>query len=176
MKIPQLKFNHSPLLNELLDTKTVSFRKPFSLEEWPKIYKGLVKITGLQSTDIQLPIYLVNKTGVTQSDPLILGKGDQTIDIFTHEFIHRLLNYSDKQVNFSKLLKPYKKYNLNTQLHISVHAIHKLLYLNILKSPTRLKKDIAWSQIGHPDYKKAWEIVEQMGAEKIVSDLKNSYR
>jgi len=71
--------------------------------------------------------------------------------------------------------KVYPDHNQRTRNHILVHAGHKHLYLNVLKEPRRLTRDIA-SCKDAPDYAKAWEIVEERGYQKIIDEFKARYR
>jgi hypothetical protein len=64
-------------------------------------------------------------------------------------------------------------------LHLPVHAIHKAIYLDVLKAPERLERDIEDCKKFDKkanSYVAAWDYVEKHGYENIIKQLKNSYR
>jgi hypothetical protein len=123
----------------------------------------------------------------TISNPLIIGyqyEADEFVDTLTHELHHVLFTdnttYSsrggdafDEKLDWKKL---YGEGHTNTTLvHIPVHAGLKYIYLDILKEPYRLKRDIKFS-LRYEDYKKAWEYVEQNDYMEIIKKLKQDYQ
>lgn len=124
------------------------------------------------------------------SQPLIIGFGqssDEFVDILTHELFHVL--YTDNQkysnrdkkdtgtdLNNSDWQKLYGKgHSFVTLTHIPVHAGLKYIYLDVLKEPKRLDRDIKQCQ-QWPEYKKAWEYVEKNDYKKILEITKESYQ
>lgn len=122
------------------------------------------------------------------SNPLIISfyyKPDQFIDTLTHELYHNLLTdntaLTTKQ-NRSKrtdLREEWAKmfgsnHSFTTLVHIPVHAGMKYIFLDVFKEPQRLERDI--KHVGKwPDYKKAWDYVEQNDYKAILDKLKSYY-
>ena len=117
------------------------------------------------------------------SDPLVIGirfKPDLFVDILTHELLHRLLTDNQSALPGNKVVDEWRKLFGNhppvTLNHIPVHAIHKSIYLDLLKVPQRLQRDITHCQThGATDYVKAWEYVEEAGYQEVIEQLKKSY-
>lgn len=117
------------------------------------------------------------------SDPMIIGvihKPDLFVDILTHELIHRLITDNVTTPYNAPLLREWKKlfgkqHDWNTLVHIPVHAINKAIYLDILKSPKRLKRDIKRCSKFSVGYKEAWDYVEEYGYQEIIEQLRQSY-
>ena len=106
---------------------------------------------------------------------------DLFVDILTHELLHRLLTDNQSALPRNKVVDEWRKlFGQNhppvTLNHIPVHAIHKSIYLDLLKAPQRLQRDITRCQAhGDTDYVKAWEYVEKAGYQEIIEQLKKSY-
>jgi len=59
------------------------------------------------------------------------------------------------------------------QNHILLHAIHKSIYLDILKDKSRLEREKQiLKEIKATDYVRSWEIVEERGHENIINEFK----
>jgi len=121
------------------------------------------------------------------SEPLIIGvrqEPDQFIDTLTHELLHVLLtdNTSMPDLEDTKLLSEWEELfgeqqSFRALVHIPVHAVHKAIYLDVLKEPERLMRDIATCRNRNAtDYLTAWDYVEQYGYKAIIEQLKNSYK
>lgn len=123
------------------------------------------------------------------SDPLVIGvkySPDEFIDTLAHELLHRLFtDNTTLPYKSNVLLEEWQKlfgkdYYFNTLVHIPVHAGMKYIYIDVLKQPKRLRRDIKSSEDnaktwGKP-YVTAWEYVESNGYKEISDQLKNSYK
>jgi hypothetical protein len=116
---------------------------------------------------------------VAFSNPLTISfrcKGDVFVDVLTHELIHVILTDNTSQINLSKWTE--EKFpgitDRKTLNHILVHAIHKEIYINHLKSPERLAYDIEKCQ-AFPGYKEAWDIVEKEGSGELIEMFRKEY-
>jgi hypothetical protein len=95
----------------------------------------------------------------------------QVVDVVTHELIHRLVSfgkYPEKRwgAGMRWLKKLYPKETSNTYSHVPVHAIHGTLYLKLF-SKFRMERDR--DSLKHlKDYRRAWEIVDELGAKKVI--------
>jgi hypothetical protein len=64
-----------------------------------------------------------------------------------------------------------------TLVHIPLHAIHKYIYLDVLKAPERLKREISFlknSPTAGP-YMQAWEYVNERDYREIVDEIRKVY-
>lgn len=118
------------------------------------------------------------------SDPMVIGvmqEPDVFIDTLTHELIHRLLTDNTTIPHETMLLEPWQKlfgknHSFSTVVHIPVHAVHKAIYLDVLKEPKRLERDIANNKkYEAKDYVAAWDYVEKHDYKDIIKELKKSY-
>lgn len=117
------------------------------------------------------------------SNPLVVGviyEPDEFIDILTHELLHRLLT-DNTALPYDTDLKPRwqklfgSNQNFKTLIHIPVHATLKAIYLDILKEPERLERDIEDSKKIGGAYTEAWDYVNEHDYWKIVQQLKDDY-
>lgn len=147
-----------------------------------KILEGLAKITGLDYNQNIIDVYIAPWFSAF-SDPLVIGvtnDPDVFVDVLTHELIHRLLTDNTTLDSETYLVPEWErmfgKHSWNTTIHIPVHAVHKALYLDILKAPERLGRDIAnHKKHGHKDYVTAWDYVEKNDYKQIIEALIKSY-
>jgi hypothetical protein len=118
------------------------------------------------------------------SDPMVIGvvhRPDVFIDILTHELTHRLLCDNTAVPHDLLLLDEWKKlfgknHTFNTTVHIPVHAVHKAIYLDVLRAPKRLERDIITNRKNDAtDYVAAWDYVEKHGYKEIIKKLHKSY-
>lgn len=121
------------------------------------------------------------------SDPMVIGvkySPDVFVDILTHELLHRLLSHNTIVWDSPGLQKLEAwqelfghEHSHKMLVHIPVHAVHKALYLDVLKEPKRLERDKQNVEERHAtDYIDAWHYVDEHGYEKIIDQLKQSYR
>lgn len=118
------------------------------------------------------------------SDPMVIGvmqEPDLFVDTLTHELLHRLLTDNTTIPHETQLLPEWQKlfgrsHTFNTLVHIPVHAVHKAIYLDVLKDPDRLHRDIANNKKNEAtDYIAAWDYVENHDYMEIIEKLKKSY-
>lgn len=118
------------------------------------------------------------------SDPMVIGvvqEPDVFIDTLTHELLHRLLTDNTAIPHETQLLSEWerlfgKQHSFTALVHIPVHAVHKAIYLDVLKQPERLERDIANNKkYRATDYVAAWDYVEKHGYKEIIEKLHKSY-
>ncbi|MGI9027317.1 MAG: hypothetical protein ACR2FM_00515 [Candidatus Saccharimonadales bacterium] len=151
------------------------------------ILTGMCETLGLTFRQNTIDVYIAPWFHAF-SDPLVIGvnqKPDVFVDILTHELLHRLLTDNNSIPFQTNLLKPEwdklfgSSHSFGTLVHIPVHAVHKAIYLDVLKAPERLRRDVEgvedeidWDA---SDYVKAWEYVEKHGYKVIIEQLRESY-
>jgi len=134
--------------------------------------------------DVTLAPYFGHK-----STPLIINfrpEPDRFVDILTHELLHILQTDNNKHQSngpqatldlMGEWGKLFGEHERTTLVHIPLHALHKYLYLDVLKAPERLKRDIEAvrkSETGGA-YTKAWDYVNEHDYVEIVNELRNIY-
>lgn len=134
-----------------------------------RIKEHLKRITHLEFTSKEITCYLNSKAAF--SDPLSLKIEDSNymLDNLVHELIHVLLtnNYKKIEEDIAAFHKKFQNEVFITRIHILIHAVHLLLAQEVF--PERIK-DIQEYSV-NKDYRKAWEIVNNIGADKIVKDF-----
>lgn len=147
-----------------------------------KILHGMCEVFDLEFRHNVIDVYIAPWFNGF-SDPLVIGvtyKPDNFIDLLTHELFHRLLTANTKyDIDKSKRRLQWqvlfgKEHEFKTLVHIPVHAGLKAIYLDVLKEPRRLERDIENSK-RHPGYDLAWDYVEKHGYKEIIQKLKDSY-
>lgn len=96
------------------------------------------------------------------------------IDFFIHELIHNLFIQSSlKQLSsYFRWINhncPYRGSNENVNVHISVHALLKKVFLKFFDEK-RLKEEVEQASF-YPDYKEAWGIVTKIGEDRVLNDI-----
>ncbi len=118
------------------------------------------------------------------SDPMVIGvmqEPDLFIDTLTHELLHRLLTDNTAIPHETQLIPEWerlfgKQHSFTALVHIPVHAVCKAIYLDVLKQPERLERDIANNKkYEATDYVAAWDYVEKHGYKEIIKKLQKSY-
>lgn len=118
------------------------------------------------------------------SEPLVIGvrlEPDHFVDILTHELLHCLLTDNTSKPRDFMLLNEWQKLfdkniSFTALVHIPVHAVHKALYLDYLKEPDRLQRDMqTCKDRDATEYLIAWDYVEKHGYQEIIEKLKKSY-
>jgi hypothetical protein len=173
---------------ELADDKWMEWRvgeyrkawKPFEV----KVLTSMTDILGLSYRQSIIDVYIAPWFGAF-SDPMVIGvmrEPDVFVDTLTHELLHRLLT-DNTDVAHETNLKPVwqklfgKQHSFTTLVHIPVHAVHKAIYLDVLDSPERLKRDKNNDQKQKlTEYSKSWDYVEKHDYKDIVEKLKKSYK
>lgn len=163
---------------------TENYRAAWQAYE-PKILPALKIILGVSFRQSIIDVHTA--PGIRDmSDPLIMNfttDADEFIDRLTHELIHKLLTdntaYSLNDTNKPTWLgdewqKLFGEHDFDTLVHIPVHAMHKHIYLDVLKEPERLARDLASTADSKP-YAEAWKYVKDHDYMKIIADLKKLY-
>ncbi len=193
IKIPEIRFKNGWLLTDAFvayrkeiekfknDNNPPSWEKMMKvIEERKRIWKkhekkiltAMQKLAGLNFYSNLIDVYTVYGWRLAFSEPLVISmryEGEDFLDVLTHEIIHVLLtdNVQKKNGGFWPTMEYPNIKDKSTIHHILVHAIHKEIYLNVLKRPDRLERDIKNCQ-DWPSYKKAWEVVEKDGHMDII--------
>lgn len=114
------------------------------------------------------------------SSPLIIhtkGQPDEFVNTLTHELLHVLL--TDNNSNVSLLNNPaFQKFNQEERVvrtHVPVFAGLKHIYLDTLKAPERLERDMQLHKKLSPGYTRAWEIVDNTDYEQVINDFAEGF-
>lgn len=196
-KIPKLKFIYSRIydahwleyyklkssVENFPTSEEIIQRKTQAVKYWNKhgneILARISKLAGLDWKENLISVYLVGKT-IPFSHPLTIGRttrvGSESfedwIDTLVHELLHVLLvqNEWSEMKNLENLLVKFKDEPRKTYIHIPIHALHKLIYLDYFHNEN-LMRDLRFCKKYLPDYSRAWEIVDEIGAENIVKSF-----
>lgn len=143
-----------------------------------KILKELEKVTGLKWQESHIYIYITSGAGWF-SEPLTMSITediDAMLDTLIHEFIHRILSENENwEIIRKKWFKltgktgKYKRENLNTRIHVPIHAIHKHIFLKFF-SQKKLELEIERMK-NDKDYAQAWKIVQSRDYKEIIKTL-----
>lgn len=141
-----------------------------------KILKGMCDVLELEFHQNTIDIYVVGYARPI-SNPLVISSWytpGQATHIITHELLHRLLTDNTAGGYPLKAWKEqYPDEPLHVRNHIMVHAVHKHIYLNVLKQPKLIdveKRRLRAHQAA--DYLRSWEIVEMYGYRELISEFK----
>lgn len=168
--------------------KVVAYNKAWKKYE-SDILTGVCELYDLEFYQNLIDVYIAPWFNAF-SDPLVIGviyTPDGFVDTLAHELLHKLFTTNNKFLmgegtelgdEWKRLFG--KEHDFKTLVHIPVHAGLKAIYLDILKEPKRLKRDIAFCKKsedtwGKP-YVQAWEYVESHDYKKINEQLKESYQ
>lgn len=135
--------------------------------------------------DVTLAPYFGHK-----STPLIINfrpNPDRFVDVLTHELLHVLQTDNNKHQSngphatlyvMTEWRKLFGHHDRMTLVHIPLHALHKYLYLDILKAPERLERDLASIEASPSgeSYVKAWHYVNAHDYMEIVNELRDLYK
>lgn len=193
MMIPKIEFKYSYIYDELFRSSTElhkfmkkngrKYPEPIEIikfmddvemvwkKEGRKILEKISEISGIKWSNNKISCYIVGFCR-PMSDPLTIKKCNDithAIDILTHELIHHMQSNISEQ-KWQKWLKhidlKYPKESATTKDHIFLNAVHMALYLDFFGAD-RLMRDM-WNSNFSNGYKRAWEIVEREGPDKIV--------
>lgn len=158
-------------------------------KEWDKYHKkivtALVEATGLEFYQDVIDVPCAHYFRA-QSSPLMMSfyyYPDQFVDVFIHELIHVLLTdnktISLKDHNCTTELdkrwqKLFGRHDFTTLVHIPVHALSKYIYLDVLKEPYRLDRDMKDVKNNAP-YVRAWKYVNDNNYRQVVKKIKQDY-
>jgi len=140
-----------------------------------KILAKIAKIIGFKWKEEKIKCYVIG-FGISFSNPLtvrLFSNTNDFIDTLTHEMIHQIQSQnSNKYQKWRRYVdKAYKKETEVTKRHIFLHAVHKMVYLDLFDKK-RLERNIKKDDI-KPDYKRSWEIVNKEGYENIINKFKS---
>ncbi len=148
-----------------------------------KILMGMTELLGLSFRQNIIDVHIAPWFNAF-SNPMVIGvtrEPDVFIDTLTHELLHRLLTDNTAIPNETLLLTEWRtlfgnNHTTRTTVHIPVHAVHKAIYLDVLKQPKRLERDIADNKrYEATDYIAAWDYVEKHDYKEIIKKLRKSY-
>jgi hypothetical protein len=148
------------------------------------ILSGLTDMLDLQFSQNKIDVYIAPWFSAF-SDPMVIGvtsEPDHFIDYLTHELIHRLLTDNSLLDPEQFLVPEWERlygsdHSLNSLIHIPVDAVHKAIYLDVLKAPERLERDQAdCIKNNATDYIAAWDYVDRRDYHDLIAELKTSYQ
>lgn len=165
-----------PSPDEFLRT-VKNYKKAWAKHEG-RLLKGICDVLKLRFFQNTIDVHVVPYWPTSISNPMIIHSyydPDRFVDILTHELLHRLLTDNTSKLDVKKIWgKMFPDKKQITRNHILVHAVHKYLFLEILKSKSRLERDIEWSQ-KFPAYKESWDFVEKKGYKEIIREFRTYY-
>lgn len=136
------------------------------------VLHAIARVTGLPWGEREIMIY-VRCRGRDFSDPLSIRYHRSLIggvDVLTHELIHRNVAYTSHQQAMRRarnvLARRHRGESESTRIHILIHAVHAVVFRRCF-SEARLRNEIRHMQ-SFEDYRRAWEIVQEEGAEEIL--------
>lgn len=145
-----------------------------------KVFKATASVGGRPWSVISHDCYITGKAGAF-SIPLTIPSGlyksqppGYMVDVLTHELIHRYISQEEilrvKNLGDGKrwdnFRKNFPKENFNVIAHVIVQALHELVYLKVFNKSRLVRDKKFLSQF--PDYKRAWDIISEHGAQNIV--------
>ncbi|MCA9347033.1 hypothetical protein KC930_00425 [Candidatus Saccharibacteria bacterium] len=173
---------------EKIDDLVVLYKKKWAIDE-QSIMMAMCQATGLDFYQSTIDVNIAPFIGPSFSDPLMVSSRttiDRFTDVLTHEIIHVLLTdntvYSNKSTGGVDLGDRWRElfgseHTMKTLVHIPVHAIHKHIYMNVLKQQSRHDNEMEeLRQYNALDYLAAWDYVDKVGYEKIIDMLKEDYK
>ncbi|MFA7170532.1 MAG: hypothetical protein WC180_00920 [Candidatus Paceibacterota bacterium] len=143
-----------------------------------KILREIEKSSGLKWQEKKIQCFVVGRS-IAFSYPLTIMVYDDypidyVVDVLTHELIHQIFIQNGKQGELYKawtyFYRKYKAEEESTIIHIPVHAIHYQVFMKLFDE-NRLRREIDYAK-KYPDYKRAWEIVMEKGAENIIEEFR----
>ncbi|MCH7529792.1 hypothetical protein IIB50_01610 [Patescibacteria group bacterium] len=144
-------------------------------EEWnsngEKLLTAIFDITGLQFVRSHIDVFVVTATPRDMSAPFIIRSRytpEEFVDMMLHELLHVL--FGDNKLRFLKIEGESDR----TLNHIEVFAVLTKLYKDTINDEIRLGKVRDKSYKGNNlEYKRAWELVDKIGYEKIIKELRS---
>ncbi len=135
----------SPSREDIID-KIESYKNAWKPYE-PIILNGLVDSLELSFYQNVVDVFIVGGLRGGFSSPMVINSGiepDRFIDVLSHELTHRLITDNTRKIDYA-VISQSQFPSVNEKLvlnHIFVHAVHKKIYLDILKEPARLERDL----------------------------------
>lgn len=153
-----------------------------------RILRGIVDTLGVgyyrNVIDVMLAPYFGNK-----SAPLVMNflpEPDVFVDKLTHELLHLIQTDNTMYQTFDggsgrSLLAEWRRlfgeHEHKELVHIPLQALHKYIYLDVLRQPERMKREmqeLTRSPAGR-SYLNAWRYVENTDYLVIIEQLRNMY-
>lgn len=154
--------------------RIVAYRRSWKAHE-SEILTGICRATGVGFEENIIRVHVVGRAPRSVSYPLVTyatHAPSEFVDVLTHELIHHIITENAKRVNFFPAITPFTRgKSMTVNVHVLVHAIHQYIYLDVLKDPSRLRRNLEWAQ-RHPPYRAAWKIVEKVGYQRILKRLR----
>jgi hypothetical protein len=136
----------------------------------------MVERFGIHFRQNIIDVYVLPWKGAI-SNPMFIShlySSDLVVDILTHELFHRLLTDNEEKIPYGRAIREmYGHEEASTINHVFVHAGLQFIYLDVLKEPNRLTRNISRS-LDRDGYKRAWEIVHETGYNELIERLKVS--
>lgn len=169
-----------PLPAEKLDENVRLFKQAWQ-KDGEKMLLGICSVLKLDFYRNVIPVYVVNGNPRPSGDPIIIRadfiRSDSFIDVLVHELIHVLFRDNQEKIPWSIFMEMFPEENPIVQEHIIVHALLKYIYLEVLKEPERLQRDInRSSKHRNNDYTRAWGIVEEQGYQELITRFIKKYK
>lgn len=149
-----------------------------------RIIRTLTDLTGV-TLPYPVEVSIIGGQWIAMSSPLIIPMWDKNntpiddpnfLQICVHELIHRFIspkeNFPGIRQYWNKLQATHASESQRTRNHILVYALLKLVV------PQFLGED-AWQACKHiilPDYQRAFDIMEEYGAEACLCDFTNCFK
>jgi len=173
---------------ETFEAKTEAYREAWANYE-TTILRGMIEVLELSFYRLVIDVTLAPYFG-HKSTPLIINfrpDPDTFVDVLTHELLHVLQTDNNKHQTLgphqtvdlvAEWRKLFGEHGQLTLVHIPVHAIHKYIYLDVLKAPERLERDISSAKNSETGsaYAQAWEYVNERDYREIVESIKSLYK
>jgi len=173
-------------LLEEIEQKEVDFivseyKKAWSAVE-KKVLESIQDITKLSFKNALIDVHVVRRTNRSFSRPPVFDirkNPSDFCDELIHELIHIILQQNNSIVSWGVLEWLNEKFSEETDCtrnHLYVHAILKILYLDVLEEPKRLERNLARSKKHSTnEYTRAWDIVDSVGEKEIIMMIKKNY-
>jgi len=153
-----------------------------ALEE--NVFRSIEELSGLKWGKSELNCYVIKISSMNPiSDPMTIpiqlqAEGgnftlseERFIDMVVHELIHNLFIQNEDKMNqyFKYALRKYKNEQLNTIIHLFLHAIQKKIFLKLFDK-RRLNNEKQACSFYDAD-KKSWDMVDKIGEDIIIQEF-----
>lgn len=186
-KLPIIEFRVSDIYNAVWP-RPPKLQKPIPAKVWSarerklkalwaksgkEILSGISRITGLPWREDRIIVYLT--WGVIPfSDPVTISLRRDITSVFetlVHELIHRHLGPEENWRAIRKAWMQMRRQHSHevpiAVTHIPIHAVHEILWRQLF--PRRVQ--IIKTELKLPPYLRAWELVDEKGAEQVVKEI-----
>lgn len=137
-----------------------------------KVLSAMAAVSHLRWKDDSIKCYIMDSVQ-SFSDPMTIrasGNLENDIESAIHELGHSLETQNLDRMRWDKYYRTFKGEIIDVKHHILLHAILKLTYLRAF-GPVTTRRYIEMYKDMPRAYTRAWEIVEQYGAENLVRDF-----